>query len=110
MVREKGLDGLSIRYPGNRSLRNPAPAGRPGLAQRFSAGKIGRNDSSPGEPALSEVEGTEFEAHYKLRYFAARAVRRIHEMAMLQQFFRARFRDAEYCWTFQPCSRTGGVC
>ena len=39
---------------------NPAPEGRPSLAQRFSAGKSGKKDSSPGEPALSEVEGTEF--------------------------------------------------
>src|SRR5258708_39661053 len=39
---------------------NPAPEGRPNLAQPFSAGKSGPHDSSPGEPALSEVEGTEF--------------------------------------------------
>src|ERR1039458_9174251 len=30
---------------------NPAPEGRPSLAQRFSAGLSGRNDSSPGGTA-----------------------------------------------------------
>src|ERR1035437_1469071 len=30
---------------------NPAPEGRPNLAQRFSAGKSGKKDSSPGGTA-----------------------------------------------------------
>jgi hypothetical protein len=30
---------------------NPAPEGRPSLAQRFSAGKSGKKDSSPGGKA-----------------------------------------------------------
>jgi len=41
-------------------LENPAPEGRPSLAQRFSAAESATTDSSRGEPALSEVEGTEF--------------------------------------------------
>src|SRR6266853_2463578 len=80
-VRGKGLEGLFVGYPGERHLRNPAPEGRPSLAQRFSAGK---DNSSPGGT-------TEFEAPYKLRCFAARAARRIDEMAMLLHFFPCTF-------------------
>jgi hypothetical protein len=88
-VRGKGLEGLFVGYRGERPLKNPGPEGRPSLAQRFSAGKSRKDDSSPGGT-------TEFEAHYKLRCFAARAARRIDEMVVLLQFFRARFPVAEY--------------
>src|SRR5437660_9637985 len=86
---EKVLRGLFVGYRGERHLRNPAPEGRASLAQRFSAGKSRKDDSGPGGT-------TEFEAHYKLRCFAARAARRIDEMVELLQFFRARFPVAAY--------------
>src|SRR6266853_2929890 len=81
--------GKVLRVPlsgnlGERPLKNPAPEGRPSLAQRFSAGKSRKDDSSPGGT-------TEFEAHYKLRCFAARAARRIDEMVVLLQFFSCTF-------------------
>src|SRR6266496_2435895 len=40
--------------PVERRPQNPAPEGRPNLAQRFSAGKSGKNNSSPGDgPVLT---------------------------------------------------------
>src|ERR1035441_1837585 len=46
-VRENSLSPNQVEWMAG----NPAPEGRPSLAQRFSAGKSGKKDSSPGGTA-----------------------------------------------------------
>src|SRR6266404_4729694 len=85
----KGLEGLFVGYPGERHLKNPAPEGRPSLAQRFSAGKVEKMIPVPeGRPTSRHTISSDVSR--------PRAARRIDEMVVLLQFFRARFPVAEY--------------